>query len=102
MIGVYFMLPILFSLVKYKNGKYLLYMCILFFVFGILIPTLRLFQYHYTIIPDTLEKFSYELVGYSGYFLLGHYLSKLDFKKVSVGILFRVCPQSRFSLELAA
>lgn len=86
MIGLYFLLPMLYSVAKYENGKYLLYACVTFFIFGILFTTLRLAKNYlpFDDIPvlSLLNKINYELASYSGYFLLGYYLSTRDFKKI--------------------
>lgn len=87
MIGIYLLLPILHSFVKYENGKYVSYACIMFLIFGVVIPTVRLYPFNNSHVAIILNKIPYELSSYSGYFILGYYLSKKDFSKVRIPIL---------------
>ena len=82
MIGVYLLAPVMFSLKEYEKGKYVPYVLVMFFIFAILLTTIKIipFQNEYTEIM--LDKVQYELVGYSGYFLLGYYLSKKEYPKI--------------------
>lgn len=82
-IGLYMLYPIFLALKQYENGKYIGYYCILFFIFSVLYHTLQTinFQGILEYIPTIFSNFNYELVGYSGYFLTGYYLSKMDCSK---------------------
>lgn len=86
MMGIYFILPILYSLSRYDSGKYLAYGCAVFFVFSVLFGTLRLggeyIPFNSLPVLSLINEISYELIGYSGYFLLGYYLSTKDYKKI--------------------
>ncbi len=79
-IGIYLIMPLLWCIAKFQEGKYLKYACAIFFVFEIMKNTIfgyegleesNLFIYH---IADGI-------VQYSGYFLLGY---ALDRKKEQV------------------
>lgn len=83
LICVYLLYPLLFCLVKHEDGKYLKYACTLFVIFGVIIPTIGIFTVDTIAAPITanLKKFTYELTGYSGYFMWGYFLSKKDWSK---------------------
>lgn len=76
LVGVYFLMPILWTIAKYEDGKYLKYVCIMFFCFGIVKNTLLEICLESHTLTSLLNKFSYALSGFSGYFLLGYYLDK--------------------------
>ncbi|MDL2250609.1 acyltransferase family protein [Lachnospiraceae bacterium OttesenSCG-928-J05] len=88
MIGIYLLFPILYSFTRYENGKYLAYACYLFLIFGILQTTLNLGNNFIVIdsfpIINLLGKMRYELIGYSGYFLLGFYLAKRQYNNIKI------------------
>lgn len=74
LISIYLLLPILWSVSHYENGKYLKYACLLFFVFGIIKSTVLSLFIDNKIISDLLNIFNYPLVEHSGYFLWGYYI----------------------------
>lgn len=87
MIGLYLLIPILFAFKEYQNGKYVRYALVLFFIFTILFTTVtRLFP-EATTVAEILNKVKYELIGFSGYFILGYYLSKKDYSKIRKSVL---------------
>ncbi len=95
LIGVYFILPILWIITRYEDGKYLKYTCLMFFVFGIMKVTLLDFEVLDYPLNQYFTKFSYALSGYSGYCLFAYLLDKykLLFRKIStklLGIMFLV------------
>ena len=90
MIGAYLLIPILFSLKEYKKGKYIFYTLVLFFVFGILFSTVRSAFPNQKLLIVVIDKVKYELVGYSGYFLLGYYLFKKNIPKMKKPIIMAV------------
>ena len=73
--SVYFLMPICWCVVKYRDGEYLRYACAMFLLTGVVWNTVQLFVPHNSAVT-LINKFSYELCGYVGYFLLGYYLSK--------------------------
>ncbi len=76
LVSIYFLVPVFFSLVKYKDGIYVPYACIMFILFGIGgTLTVMLFPESETV-KTFLNDFNYALSGYSGYFLLGYTLDK--------------------------
>ncbi len=94
LMGIYILQPILYSIVNYKKGIYVKYFLVLFFIFGIMRPTILLFLKNKTMIT-LLEKVPIELMKYSGYVILGYYLANINekkFKPVSMfsGFLFVV------------
>lgn len=92
LIGVYFLIPILWTIAKYENGKYLNYACAMFFVFCICKNTLMYTPLNNTSIHLFIKKFSYDLSNYCGYFLLGYYLTKNKekFQKFRSGFLVMI------------
>jgi len=84
---VYLLSPVLYGFSRYKEGRYISYACLLFFTFAVLIPTIKLCIGDSEYILTLLKKFNYELVGYSGYFLFGYYLSKKNFSKIRTPLL---------------
>lgn len=74
MICIYIILPILYAVVHYENGKYLHYAMSLFVVFGICKSTLIVLFPQNIYLSTILGKFHVELCEYTGYFLLGYYL----------------------------
>lgn len=89
MIGVYLLYPIFMALKKYENGKYVIYYCVLFFVFGILSYSIKTINFEGVLeyIPTLFSNFNYELFGYSGYFLTGYYLSNFHFPKAKIKMI---------------
>lgn len=88
LIGVYMLIPVLWSLVKYEKGKYLIYACVMFFLFGIIKKTILAFPIDGTI-EALIKKVSYALGEYSGYFLLGYVLDLIQekFSKIKSSVL---------------
>lgn len=87
MIGVYLVMPILFSFKEYKNGKYIRYALIIFLIFTISFTTIKQFFPQSELLLEILSKIKYVDIGFCGYFLLGYYLSKKDYSKVSKSTL---------------
>lgn len=75
LVSVYLLLPILWTIAKYDDGKYLKYACIMFLLFGVLKKTVLILPLH-NLIEYLINRFTYNLSSYSGYFLLGYYLYK--------------------------
>lgn len=75
LVAIYLLFPILRALVEYNDGRYVLYFLICWFVFGILAYTLNGISWHNEEIRIITGKFHFELISFSGYFVLGHYLS---------------------------
>lgn len=89
LIGVYFMLPILFSIAKYNNGKYIKYTCIMFFVFCILKTSFCEIKFLPESLYTMINRFEFPLGEYCGYFLLGYFLDihKNRFRKLKLYFL---------------
>lgn len=88
LIGIYLILPLLYSIVNYEDGKYLEYYLIIFILCGVLKSTLA-------VMPGVnryfLDLFKVELCEFAGYFVLGYYLtykSKIKMKNTHIAILF--------------
>lgn len=77
MIGVYILIPVLKGLVAYKNGKFVLYYVIVFFIWGILKSTCNAIPFYQQEIALLTSKIHVELVDFCGYFVLGYYLSTI-------------------------
>lgn len=75
--AVYLLSPIMKALVSYQNGRFVKYILICWFVLGILKFTLNGIQWHNEEIGVLTGKIHFELSDFSGYFLLGYYLSNL-------------------------
>lgn len=86
LITVYLLLPLFYAIRDYKEGIYLKYFVLLFFVFGILRTTILLLPFginaRLLYIPKFLKLINYPLVELSGYFLLGYYLAKNQKKEI--------------------
>lgn len=82
MIGCYSMLPVFYPLTEFKEGQYLKCVCVMFFVLGIMRYTLFPFQNNYLAIAVWRIEFS--LYRYSGYFLMGAYLGRIDVNKYRI------------------
>lgn len=79
----YLFLPLLSSIVFYKEGKFLPYMLLIFFIFGILKYNIHgiLNLYGNSTLTNLFEKFSlYSLTDTTYYLLLGYYLGNLKVK----------------------
>lgn len=75
LIGVYFMIPVLWTAVHYKEGKFLKYICLMFFIFSIAKNTLLAFYPNSTTLNALASDFSFTLANYCGYFVFGYSLS---------------------------
>lgn len=76
--AVYLISPLLKAIVSYQNGKIVRYAIICWFVLGILRYTANGIAWHNEEIRVITNKIHFELCDFSGYFLLGYYLSKDD------------------------
>lgn len=86
LIGVYLLIPLFKALVSYKKGSYILYLVSCFIVFGILASTLNLIPFFNEEIRIITGKIHFELTAFSGYFILGYYLSTYN-KKINPLVL---------------
>ena len=96
LIGVYLLLPVLKALVEYKDGIYVKFALICWILFGVLKFTANGVVFYTDEIRIITSKIHYELVDFSGYFLLGHYLRSLDINnhktnKVIYSVAFLIC-----------
>lgn len=96
LIGVYLLLPVLKALVEYKDGIYVKFVLICWILFGIIKYTMNGMVFCNDEIKILTSKIHYELVDFSGYFLLGHYLRSLDINnhktnKVIYSVAFLIC-----------
>lgn len=80
LIGVYLMLPVLWCIVHYEQGKYLKYTCIAVWGLGILRATFLALPFLPDIIRELLSTFSFDLGIYCGYFLMGYYIDNIKEK----------------------
>ncbi len=86
MIGVYLFVPLLSALVRYRDGKYLPYFLILFFIFGVGKATLSVYPYPNHSVFDLLNKMP-DFRLYLGYFVLGYYLDQKVKRKLPGSLL---------------
>lgn len=80
LIGVYLLIPLFRTMVANKPGYVPMYV-LLFALFGIMVATANSFPYYSEEIRIVTSKVSYDLVGFSGYFLTGYWLHSVDFKR---------------------
>lgn len=73
--AVYLLSPILKALVSYEEGKYVRYILVCWLILGILKFTLNGVPWHNEETRVLTDKIHFELCDFSGYFLLGYYLS---------------------------
>ena len=78
LIGLYMMLPCMWAIARYQDGKYLGYVCLLFFVFAILRNTYFVFASGNSVLYAMISRITFTISDYCGYFLLGYYLSRDD------------------------
>lgn len=88
MIGVYFLIPILYSFIQHKNCLHIRYSLVIFVVFVILKNTLMAVPYLPEAVYDLLSSSSHKVFEYSGYFILGYWLSNLKTKCKKSTLLF--------------
>ncbi len=86
MIGLYLLVPFLFKLKTYKDGKFIRYGCIAFVIF-ILIKTVSI-GISVSGIPAIPNTRTLDFLGYLGYFLTGYYLSTKDTSHIKKRYLF--------------
>ena len=93
LIGVYLLLPVLKALVEYKDGIYVKFALICWILFGVLKFTANGVVFYTDEIRIITSKIHYELVDFSGYFLLGHYLRNIDIRisKLLCTVTFVFC-----------
>lgn len=87
LIGVYFLIPVLWTICQYENGKYLKYALGMFFIFCICRNTLDYTPIENFSFYRICDRFIYDLSGYSGYFLLGYYLFNNKEKYITISSL---------------
>lgn len=88
LIGLYILQPVLFSIVNFKQGKYVPYFLICFFCGGVLRSTILVFLANHATVSATISKIPLELTGYSGYMILGYYLANM--KKIKMKASYAV------------
>lgn len=76
LISIYFLVPVFHSLVKYKEGMYVPYACVMFIIFGIGQKLAYMLFPGSESIRIIFSDFNYALHGLSGYFLMGYALDK--------------------------
>lgn len=74
--GIYALLPLLKCVVSYRNGQYLRYFLVIFFVFGIMRTTLSSLIDDQMVV-ELINKVPVDLVQCAGYVLLGYYLANM-------------------------
>lgn len=91
LIGLYILHPIFRCIVEYKNGVYVKYYLVVFFVFGVLRSTaVSFFSDKLSLTCRIFNKIPVELIGYSGYVLLGYFLANMMVRKIRPIYLFVV------------
>lgn len=87
LLGVYLLLPVLRALVVYEDGRYIKWLLFCWVLFGILKFTLNGIQPFNEEIRIVTGKVHWELCDFSGYVVLGYYLSTRRFKVSNVILL---------------
>ena len=86
LIGLYLLTPIYRIFVKNAEEKYIRYLLILFFLFGLVLPFLKKVLLHFDSRLNINFEIS-ELINYSGYYFAGYYFSKYPINKnAKIGI----------------
>lgn len=90
LIGVYILIPVLYSIVNYESGKYIKYYLIVFLWFEIIKNTILNIPECPSLIQDWIQIIPIDCYKYTGYFILGHYLnkSKFNIKRIYYIIVF--------------
>lgn len=83
--GVYMMLPVLSAIVHYEDGKLVPYYLGCFFVFGLIVPELN--QYTAYFMKINIDIIGVDIVGFTGYVVLGYYLLNVWQRKINVSLL---------------
>lgn len=89
LISIYLLLPLFMGLVKYQEGRYVPYACILFLIWGVGKEFLMLLFPENPYLQHIFKDFTYALADLGGYFLLGYALDKYKdrFAKIKMGYL---------------
>lgn len=89
LISIYLLLPLFMGLVKYQEGRYVPYACILFLIWGVGKEFLMLLFPENPYLQHIFKDFTYALADLGGYFLLGYALDKYKdrFAKIKTGYL---------------
>ena len=86
LIGVYLLTPVFRALVLYEKGKYVKWFLGCWLLFGIIKYTVNGIQPHNEEIRIVTSKMTFELCNFSGYFVLGYYLSTIK-EEIQKGFL---------------
>ena len=86
LIGVYLLIPLLKALVGYEKGSYIFYFVCCFFLLSIWTSTFNSIPFFNQEIRILTSKIHFELSDFSGYFILGYYLSTFN-KKINPLVL---------------
>lgn len=88
LISVYLMLPVIFAVKHYQNGKILNYVCIMIFLFTIVRSSILLFV-DSTLLTTLFRKVNFSLGSCCGYFILGYVLdqNKEKLRKIKTPVL---------------
>lgn len=89
LIGIYMLHPVLRALVSHKDGAYVKYFIVLFLIFGVVCPTVKLFITDNTL-NSLVSKVSVELTKHSGYTVMGYYFANIQKRKYKSWVMF-VC-----------
>lgn len=90
MIILYMAMPALYAIVHYDNARYLPYCTLLFLALAIITHSTGLIPNMTSDIPEVLARASIRLLGYSGYFLLGYWLTTLKYERIHIWQLLLV------------
>lgn len=90
LISIYFLLPILWGGVHCQKGRFLKYMCIMFFCFGVIRKSILIFIPDNTQLNILFGDFTYALNGLCGYFVMGYALDKYKNKFTKVRIRYLI------------
>jgi surface polysaccharide O-acyltransferase-like enzyme len=89
LIGLYLLIPILRCFIKNSKKIHLKYYLILFFVFGIFLPTCNTILEHISILKgNTVYLPLPEMTGYMGYFVAGYYFANYEIRKKTKVLIY--------------
>lgn len=90
LISIYFLLPVLYAGVHYQKGRFLKYLCVMFFIFGVVRKTILIFVPDNAQLNTLLADFTYALNGLCGYFLMGYALDRYKYKLSGIRIRYLI------------
>lgn len=99
LIGLYMVIPLLYKIIE--NESLTKYFLVLSVLFTVLIPIMEPFQAFERINTVVSNMNMHFVVGYSMYFVLGHYLTTIDYNKMKIKYIISFFSILAFSLLIS-